>query len=385
MNPMQITPKSIEQVGPSVDLTQIDDLIAVTMADSSKDWAYAANQLTLTFDLTSHENVVLAFAAKESGDEPHWPWNREGRIKEDGEGVFEPVADFDFDGVAISADGDNWYEVRGLRDLSSRRFSLIEIDVDAAIAEAGLAYTENLRIRFCQYDNMPSRMDGITIHAIQLNGDPLPVDPSLVLHLPMDDNATNPIVLDKTGQHHQTFLDPGGNPCTNGRSVPGAVGTGLAFDGVDDQISLDTEIVDLSGPFSISFWFATNDSKWQYLFGRSGGGSPGLTLVVYSDGRMMASLTDNNGQNAYIIAHEVYDFAGYAHLGLVRSATELKLYVNALLMGQRGLFLSSITPDSLRIGTYSGAFAECSIDDFRVYDRELDLDEVEALRQMGQL
>ena len=375
---MQITPKSIEQVGPRVDVTQIDDLLTVTMADSSKDWAYAANQLTLTFDLTSHENVVLAFAAKESGDEPHWPWNREGRIKEDGEGVFGPVADFDFDGVAISADGDNWYEVRGLRDLSSRSFSLIEIDLDAAIAEAGLFYTQNFKIRFCQYDNMPSRMDGITIHAIQVTADPLPVDPSLVLHLPMDDNAPSPTVLDKTGKHHQTFLDPGGNPQTDSHSVPGAVGTGLAFDGVDDQISLDTDIVDLSGPFSITFWFATDDSKWQYLFGRNGGaGSPGLTLLVYPDGRVMASLTDNDGQNAYVIAHEAYDFAGYAHLGLVRSATELKLYLNAVLLRQTGVSLSTITPDSLTIGTYSGAFAESSIDDFRIYCEALTSSQIE--------
>ena len=383
--PMNLTPTSIEKSGPGVNLTRSGDLISVAMADPDDGLAYTGNQLTLTFDLANYENVVLAFEAKESGDEPHPPRDRQGRTPENGEMVFGPVADFNFDGVAISADGETWYEARGLRDLSSRRFLPLEIDLDQALAQAGLFYSEDFKVRVCQYDNMPRRMDGITIHAIRLTGAPLQIDPSLVLHLPMDDNAPNPIVRDKTRKHHQAFLDPGGNPHTDAHTTPGAVGTGLAFDGVDDQISLDTQIVDLGGPFTIGFWFDTNNSKWQYLFGRwEGAGAPGLTIVVYSDGRMMASLTDDNGDNVYTLAHGAYDFTGYAHLSVVRTETLLSLYVNGVLRSQTDRALATITPDSMRIGTYAGVFAECSIDDFRAYDRALDLSEVETLCQMGQ-
>ena len=386
---MQITPKSIEQSGPGVDLRRIGDLISVTMADPDEGLAYAGNWLTLTFDLRNFENVMLAFEATESGDEPHLPRDRQGTIREDGEdgqGVFGPVANFNFDGVAIGGDGDNWYEARGLRDLSSRRFSPVEIDLDAAIAQAGLFHAEDFKVRFCQYDNMPRRMDGITIHAIQLTGDPLEVEPSLVLHLPMDDNAPNPIVRDRTRKHHQTFLDSGGNPNTAGHTAAGAVGTGLAFDGVDDQINLGTQIVDLAGPFSIGFWFATNNSKSQFLFGRAGGAtSPGAVIFVASSGALSASLTDDNGDGASIISQGAYDFTGYAHLAVVRSDTQLKLYVDGVLRGERDLSLSTITPDSLRIATYAGMFAECMIDDFRVYDRALDLNEIETLWQMGEV
>ena len=384
---MKITPISIEESGPGVELKRIGDLISVTMADPDDGLAYAGNHVTLTFDLRTHENVVLAFEARESGDEPHAPRDCEGTIREDGQAVFGPVADFTFDGVAISGDGDgdDWYEARGLRDPSSQRFSPIEIDLDGAIAQAGLFHAEDFKVRFCQYDNMPRRMDGITIHGIRLTGDPLEVDPSLALHLPMDDNGPNPIVRDKTRKHHQTFLDPGGNPNTDGHTAPGTVGTGLAFDGVDDQISLGTDIVDLAGPFSISFWFATNDSKSQYLFGRAEGStSPGLIILVSSSGGVMASLTDDNGDAPYIIAHGAYDFTGYAHLAVVRSDTQLKLYVDGVLRGERDLSLSTITPDSLRIATYAGIFAECTIDDFRVYDRALDLDEIETLHQLAE-
>ena len=63
----------------------------------------------------------------------------------------------------------------------------------------------------------------------------------------------------------------------------------------------------------------------------------------------------------------------------------LKLYVNGVLRGESDLSLSTITPDSLRIATFVGAFAECFVDDFRVYDRTLELDEIEALWQMGEV
>ena len=207
-----------------------------------------------------------------------------------------------------------------------------------------------------------------------------------VMHLTMDDNAANPTVLDMAaGTHHQTFLDPGGNPNTDGHTVAGAVGTGLAFDGVDDQINLGTDIVDLAGPFSISFWFATNNSKSQFLFGRAKGAtSPGLIIFVSSSGAITASLTDDNGDAPYIVAQGAYDFTGYAHLAVVRSDTQLKLYVDGVLRGERDLSLSTITPDSLRIATYAGFFAECTIDDFRVNDRALDLDEIETLHQLAE-
>ena len=63
----------------------------------------------------------------------------------------------------------------------------------------------------------------------------------------------------------------------------------------------------------------------------------------------------------------------------------LNPYVNGVLRGESDLSLSTITPDSLRIATHGIAFAECSIDDFRVYDTPLDLNEIETLWQMGEV
>ena len=381
---MLAQPTHIEASGPGVDLKRIGDLISVTMADPDDTLQYAGNHLTLTFDLTTYENVVLAFEARESGDEPHPLRDLQGSTREDGEGVFGPVADFNFDGVAIGGDGDNWYEARGLRDLSSRRFAAIEIDLDATIANAGLFYAENFRVRFCQYDNMPRRMDGITIHGIQLTGEPLEVDPSLVLHLPMDDNAPNPTVRDRTRKHHQTFLDPGGDPNTAAHSVEGPSGAAsraLAFDGLDDRIRIDPALIDLASPFTVSFWFNANSTQGQYYFGRDGGSSsPGLVIYVYPDRRMLASLTDDNGVNAYAVASDTYDFNGFAHVAVTRGETDLNLYVNGnLLESQNAGALGPIRPEVLNIAVYSGVHAACAIDDFRIHDRELDAAEIRSL------
>ena len=67
----------------------------------------------------------LAFEAKEWGGEPHPPRDREGRIREDVKGAFGPVAGF---------------------------------NLDAALAQAGLFHSEDFKVRFCQYDNMPRRI-----------------------------------------------------------------------------------------------------------------------------------------------------------------------------------------------------------------------------------
>ena len=45
-----------------------------------------------------------------------------------------------FDGVAISEDGINWYEVQGLRGEVSADYTQFEVDLDQAIAIRGLSY-----------------------------------------------------------------------------------------------------------------------------------------------------------------------------------------------------------------------------------------------------
>ena len=123
--------------------------------DSSTDAAYARNEATLTFDLAGRRNVQLRFWVKMFSDEPDAP----------------PASPFangaDFDGVAISADGTNWYEVQALRALSGAWQQFV-IDLDAAVAARGLSFTSAFKIRFNHYDNYTIPTDGFAFDDIEL-------------------------------------------------------------------------------------------------------------------------------------------------------------------------------------------------------------------------
>lgn len=134
-----------------------EGLYHLTM-DATSSSSYSRNELTLSANLANYKNVWLSFWAKEFSDEPHGP----------------PPTPFyngyDFDGVAISEDGYKWYEVQGLRTLSSI-YGQINVDLDSAISTYGLSYNSNFKIRFNQYDNNPISTDGISIDDIKITGD----------------------------------------------------------------------------------------------------------------------------------------------------------------------------------------------------------------------
>jgi len=156
---MIIEPITITSDGPGIDLTNLSGSITVKMSDPVEDFKYARNAVTLIYDLSSFGLLSLSFEAKEFGDEPHAPPSNPF------------TGDADFDGVAISTDGATWYEIQGLRNLRSDKFTAFDIDLDVAIATWGLAYNSEFRIRFCQYGNNPAPMDGVFLYKIELNSD----------------------------------------------------------------------------------------------------------------------------------------------------------------------------------------------------------------------
>ena len=119
---------------------------------------FARNEATLTLDLAGRSGVVMDFWASGYTDEPNGP----------------PPAPFfggaNFDGVAISADGNTWWEVQGLRSLPSN-YGMFTVDLDAAIAAHGLSYNAAFKIRFNQYDDFPLTTDGIVIDDISITAD----------------------------------------------------------------------------------------------------------------------------------------------------------------------------------------------------------------------
>ena len=382
---MHILPLEVTTDGPGVDLSSLPDGVSIRMSDPVKDFKYARNAVTLVYDLSAHVNVWLKFAAMEYGDEPHEP----------------PPSPFgddaNFDGIAVSGDGVAWYEVQDLRHLRSGRFTAYQIDLDAAIAALGLSFGSEFRIRFCQYDNNPAPMDGIFLHGIELTGDLR----SPVFHLPMDNNADDPIVHDSTGQYDQTFLDPGGNPNTAAHSVPGPLGpssngsTALAFDGVDDRIdfgpTLLGDIVGEGRDFTLAFWYKSADpgAVTKFFFRRAGPGSEPYLRNYIRSGRFYWQVrwSDSGYATLYSAADMLND--QWRHVVCRRQGETLALCVDGTIHQTKtdpnyamnlfpGSWSSKAIGQVYGTGQYDWPFAMA---DLRAYDRAITDVEITAMSE----
>jgi M6 family metalloprotease-like protein len=132
----------------------------ITMDDTTANSVYSLNELTLTLNLTGKTGVMFRFWHMEIGDE-------------DNAMSVSFTGSEDTDGVAISADGNTWYRVVDLGITKSPWvYTMHEVDLDAAIAAAGISYNSTFRIKFQQFDNYPINSDGFAFDDIELTALP---------------------------------------------------------------------------------------------------------------------------------------------------------------------------------------------------------------------
>ena len=305
----------------------------------------------------------------EYGDEPHAP----------PAGVF--ADDVNFDGVAVSEDGVDWYEIQDLRSLRSDRFTDYDVDLTEVTAGLGLSFNSAFRIRFCQYDNNPAPKDGIFIQGIALTGDMR----LAILHLAMDDNAASPTVADAAaGAHDQTFSDASGDPNTDAHTAPGQVGTALSFDGVDDHITLTPgsyrHVLAADQDSSICLWWKTNapdpGSLFHFLSNYSSAES---SMYAYtSGGDLKLSLRFVPVAIRWVIAN----WPGGAddewhHYAVTRRQTVISIYRDGVLAvgsdhAENTLALAPSAGElSIGSNSFGGQASPGFADYFRVYDRAL--------------
>ncbi|MCB2155419.1 S8 family serine peptidase [bacterium] len=125
--------------------------------DSTTNGSYARNEATLCVDLAGYENVVVQYYAKEFGDEA--------------DSTTSPfTGGADFDGLAMSGDGGTtWYVINDHTTLGSS-YALQTVDLDAAIASAGISYSSEFKLRWNQYDNYQITTDGVAFDDISITG-----------------------------------------------------------------------------------------------------------------------------------------------------------------------------------------------------------------------
>lgn len=123
---------------------------ALRLDDRKGNRVYSQNRAVLHVDLRSALNPVLRFKARENSDETDL-------LPE----TFTTAAEGD--GVAISADGVDWVRVVSLSHLN-REWR----DYAVNLQDTGIAFGDNVRIAFMQYDNYGHPSDGWEFDDIQI-------------------------------------------------------------------------------------------------------------------------------------------------------------------------------------------------------------------------
>jgi hypothetical protein len=122
--------------------------------------ANARNEVTLTANLAALSDVVLSF------------WLQRPGADADNSLVSSPFANgANFDGVAVSADGFSWSQIQPLLTANgvSSTYTQFTINLDEAVASAGLSYNSAFKIRFNHYDANSIPTGGFLIDDVSLS------------------------------------------------------------------------------------------------------------------------------------------------------------------------------------------------------------------------
>ena len=161
----------------------------------------------------------------------------------------------------------------------------------------------------------------------------------------------------------------------------GNLGGAAFFDGVDDYISLGNSPLLNPSEYSICFWYKTDNSlqnqkiyRWRY-YGNSVSIQNGYLFADY------LSLSSN-----YSVSSNTLIADGEWHFGVVTfNGNELTLYLDGQpvdnLVTNDPVFYGNGSASIARDGNYNGEYFEGSIDDFRIYSRDLISIEVISLYQ----
>ena len=242
--------------------------------DSNTDGPYARNEATLTLNLAGKSDVELSFWMKESGDEDNGP------------PALPFIGGADFDGVAISTDGNTWYEVQGLRSTNgiSSTYTQFKLNLDSAAATHGLTLNSTFGIRFNHYDNFTYGSDGFAFDDISVTANAYaPEEP--VASLYEEDFETGVFgpewQITGTG-NHRTQITNQQTPRDNFHMLMDAYVSGLLSRN-EATLSLD-----LTGQQDVTLKF------WMKEIGDEDHGPPAIPFIGGADFDGVAVSTDGN-------------------------------------------------------------------------------------------
>jgi len=206
----------------------------------------------------------------------------------------------------------------------------------------------------------------------------------LLLHL--DEKKANSIsggkdVKDSSGNNHHG-TEEGGVIF----GVDGKVNTALKFDGTDDSISLDDNILDGRNKFSIEVWIKPEEKNFDYsaiiadydvfyfMIGYTGFYKGKLMWRIWNSKREIESVVFSD--------KSVIEWGKWQHVAISFDGNFVKLYHNGEVVGQSNAHAGKTLYDSFYLtsvgsrGTVDSWFFQGAIDELNVYDYALSDSEI---------
>ena len=209
------------------------------------------------------------------------------------------------------------------------------------------------------------------------------------------DETNGTIAYDSSGNGNDGNL-------TNGPTwTAGKIGGALNFDGIDDRIKIPHTVLDGKSFLTISFWFKMNSSSVNtdahyFISGANVGNDNRFRLYIHSSLGLGKNDSEIKGSSTYAsIESNSYWTSDWRKLTFVRSINGLQFYLNgnpthlfsytpsSLTISANGLWVGP-DQDSVAGGWETQQSLQGKLDDYRIYDRALSAEEVQALYNLGQ-
>jgi hypothetical protein len=207
---------------------------------------------------------------------------------------------------------------------------------------------------------------------------PPPAPSGLVLALGFNEAAGATVVNDASGLGHNGAV-------REAQFVAGRFGNALSFDGVNDWVTVaDSAALDLSSAMTMEAWVKPSVvAGWQTVMLKEGTATMAYELYANNDvNRPAAYFTTAGGALRAATGTAKLAANTWTHIAIAYDGVNMKVYVNGVLVrtvARAGAILATAGP--LHIGgnqVWGGEFFSGLIDEVRIYNRALSLEEIAA-------
>lgn len=211
------------------------------------------------------------------------------------------------------------------------------------------------------------------------------INDGLVGYWAMND-ATSTVATDFSGNGNNGTLTNMAAPATATSGWgSGKLGGGLNFDGTDDYTAVpDSDSLDLTGDFTISFWLKLRSGATHSLYDGILAKMPGAPgwAVLYATGNKLRLWINNAGlvQTSSALVNDKWH-----HITFTKSSTQTQVFVDGVLDATGATANPTANSNELLIGRYVSSTYSLngSLDEVRIYNRALSPTEITSLYEIS--